>query len=145
MKEPVAAKGNILSAAAADRAVPGSPAGHSGPAQGRVADAKPAAPQPAKASSGPAHLGLHVSLSAFIGQHAGWHSCLEAAHCSCDRAHGLSVRLLAGCTDTGPSGIPFHPVSPSIQDTPGGGDARMQQRSKHTLCTCRTFKQEERR
>ena len=73
MKEPVAAKGNILSAAAADRAVPGSSAGHSGPAQGRAADNKSAAAQPAKASSGPVHLGLHVSLSAFIGQNACWH------------------------------------------------------------------------
>jgi hypothetical protein len=63
MKEPLAAKGNILSAAAADNAVPGNSAEHSGPAQGNAADAKPAAPQPAKASHGPAHLGLHVSFS----------------------------------------------------------------------------------
>ena len=73
MKEPVAAKGNILSAAAADKAVPSSSTGHSGLAQGRAANTKSAAVQPAKASSGPPHLGLHVSLSAPFGQHACWH------------------------------------------------------------------------
>ena len=61
LKEPVAARGNILSAAAADRAMPGGSAGHAALPQGRAADARPATAQPAKSGAGPAHVGLHVS------------------------------------------------------------------------------------
>ena len=63
MKEPVAARGNILSAAAADRAAPGGNGSHSGAAQDTPADARPAALQPAKTASDSAHIGLHVSTS----------------------------------------------------------------------------------
>jgi len=61
MKEPVAAKGNILSAAAADRAGPGGNGSRAGAAQNRPTDARPAAFQPSKAASEVAHVGLHVS------------------------------------------------------------------------------------
>ena len=62
MKEPVAARGNILLAAAADKAAPGSRVNHSGTGESsRAADAGHRASQSARSSSGPAHAGLHVS------------------------------------------------------------------------------------
>ena len=61
MKEPAAARGNILLAAAADRAGPGGNGSHSGAAQSTPAEARPAAFQPTKAASDSAHIGLHVS------------------------------------------------------------------------------------
>ena len=64
LKEPVAAKGNILSAAAADRAMPGGSAAHAALPLGRAKVARPAPAQPAKSGAGPAHVGLHVSASA---------------------------------------------------------------------------------
>ncbi len=61
LKEPVAARGNILSAAAADRAMPGGSAAPAALPHGRATDARPAPAQPAKSGAGPAHVGLHVS------------------------------------------------------------------------------------
>lgn len=65
LKEPTAARSNILSAAAAEKAMPGGGDSHSASAQGILAptDARPATAQPARSGAGPAHVGLHVSNS----------------------------------------------------------------------------------
>ena len=63
MKEPLAARGNILLAAAADKAASENHASHAAAASRRAPLAAPAASRPvaAKAGSGPAHVGLQVS------------------------------------------------------------------------------------